>query len=48
MGYMGEGVWYDELDVESVVWNGYDEIEDMDAGDAAFLRGYLGAGELEV
>jgi hypothetical protein len=36
---------YDELDVESVVWNDMDEAEDMDAEDAGFLRGYLGMGE---
>ena len=36
---------YDESDIELVVLRGYDEEEDMDAGDAAFLRGYLGMGE---
>lgn len=35
---------YDEMDVESVVIHGYDEDEDMDANDAAFLRGFLDIG----
>ena len=38
--------WYDETDMESVVLHGHEEDEDMDAGDAAFLRGYIEAGEL--
>lgn len=37
---------YDEMDAESVVLHGYEEDEDMDAGDAGFLRGYLGMGEI--
>ena len=36
---------YDEMDMESVVWHGQDESEDLDAGDAGFMRGYLGMGE---
>lgn len=37
---------YNELDVESVVMSGADEEEDMPAEEAAFLRGYLGMGEI--
>ncbi len=37
---------YDEMDAESIVLHGYDEDEEMDAGEAAFLRGYLGMGEV--
>lgn len=43
---MDEWARYDELDVESVVMSGYEEREDMDAKDAAFLRGYFKAAEL--
>ncbi len=37
---------YDETDVESVVLHGYEEEEDLDADEAAFVRGYLGMGEI--
>ncbi len=37
---------YDEMDAESVVLHGQDEEEDYDASEAAFLRGYLGMGEI--
>jgi len=40
-----EDPYYDETDVESVILAGRDEEEDMDAAEAAFLRGYLGMGE---
>lgn len=38
--------YYDDTDVESVVLHGVDEEEDMDADEAAFMRGYLDVGEI--
>jgi hypothetical protein len=33
---------YDEMDMESVLIHGGEEEEEMDAEEAAFMRGYLG------
>jgi hypothetical protein len=44
-GEYGEG-WSDDLDIENVVAQGGDEAEDLDAAEAAFLRGYLGMVEV--
>lgn len=41
-----ESGWYDNMDAESVVIHGHEEDEEMDAAEAAFLRGYLGMGEI--
>jgi len=37
---------FDEMDAESVVLHGAEEDSDMNAAEAAFLRGYLGMGEI--
>jgi hypothetical protein len=36
---------YDEMDIEMVVLRGYEEDEDIEVADSAFIRGYLGMGE---
>jgi hypothetical protein len=43
---MDEWERYDALDVESVVYHGADEAEDLDPEVAGIMRGYLEAGEL--
>lgn len=37
---------YDEMDMESVVWHGHEEDEELDPMEAGFIRGYLDIGEV--
>ena len=37
---------YDEMDMESVIIHGQEEEEEIDARDAAFMRGFLDMGEI--
>lgn len=42
--YYEEGDWFDGMEFEAVVNNGLEDDDDdnMDAAEAAFMRGYLG------
>lgn len=37
--------YYDNMDMESVVIHGGEDNEEINAEEAAFMRGYLGLGE---